>query len=52
MARAAKNSRKQKRAIRRWRLDKFGDDVVREEYCEAGLGFSECLAFVYVEQVA
>ena len=29
----AKNSRKQKRTIRRWRLDKFGDDVVR--YCEA-----------------
>ena len=29
----AKNSRKQKRTIRRWRLDKFGDDVVREKYC-------------------
>ena len=25
----------QKRTIRRWRLDKFGDDVVREKYCEA-----------------
>ena len=35
LGRTAKNSRKQKRTIRRWRLDKFGDDVVREEYCEA-----------------
>ena len=24
-----------KRTTRRWRLDKFGDDVVREKYCEA-----------------
>ena len=29
----AKSSRKQKRTIRRWCLDKFGDDVVREKYC-------------------
>ena len=35
LGRTAKNSRKQKRTIRRWRLDKFGDDVVREKYCEA-----------------
>ena len=27
----AQNSRKQKR---QWRLDKFGDDVVRGKYCE------------------
>ena len=32
LGRTAKNSRKQKRTIRRWRLDKFGDDVVREKY--------------------
>ena len=32
LGRTAKN---QKRTIRRWRLDKFGDDVVREKYCEA-----------------
>ena len=24
-----------KRTTRRWRLYKFGDDVVREKYCEA-----------------
>ena len=35
MARTAKISRKQKRTIRWWRLDKFGDDVAREKYCEA-----------------
>ena len=35
LGRIAKNSRKQKHTIRRWRLDKFGDDVVREKYCEA-----------------
>ena len=35
LGRTAKNSRKQKRTIRRWCLDKFGDDVVREMYCEA-----------------
>ena len=28
-------ARKQKCTIRRWRLDKFGDNVVREKYCEA-----------------
>ena len=32
LGRTAKNSRKQKRTIRRWRLDKFGDDVVREKH--------------------
>ena len=32
MGRTAKNCRKQKRTIR---LVKFGDDVVREKYCEA-----------------
>ena len=32
LGRTAKNSR---RTIRRRRLDKFGDDVVREKYCEA-----------------
>ena len=32
LGRTAKNSRKQKRTIRQWRLDKFGDDVVREKY--------------------
>ena len=31
----AKKSRKQNRTIRWWRLDKIGDDVVREKYCEA-----------------
>ena len=31
LGRTAKNSRKQKRTIRRWRLDKFGDDVVRKK---------------------
>ena len=35
LGRTAKNSRKQKRTIRRWRFDKFGDDVVRQKYCEA-----------------
>ena len=35
LGRTAKNYRKQKRTIRRWCLDKFGDDVVREKYCEA-----------------
>ena len=35
LGRTAKNSRKQKCTILRWRLDKFGDDVVREKYCEA-----------------
>ena len=35
LGRTAKISRKQKRTIRRWRLDKFGDDVARESYCEA-----------------
>ena len=34
LGRTAKYSRKQKRTIRRWRLGKFGDDVVREKYCE------------------
>ena len=33
--RTAKNSRKQKHTIRRWPLDRFGDDIVREKYCEA-----------------
>ena len=37
LGRTAKNSRKQKRTIRRWRLDKFGDDVVREK-CITGRG--------------
>ena len=32
LGRTAKNSRKQKRTIRRWRLDKLGDDVVREKH--------------------
>ena len=32
LGRTAKNSRKQKRTIRRWRLDKFGYGVVREKY--------------------
>ena len=31
LGRTAKNSRKQKCTIRRRRLDKFGDDVVREK---------------------
>ena len=35
LGRIATNSRKQKCTIRRWRLDKFGDNVVRENYCEA-----------------
>ena len=35
LGRTAKISRKQKRTIRRWCLDKFGDDVARESYCEA-----------------
>ena len=42
LGRIAKNSRKQKRTIRRWRLDKFGDDVVREKALQAEVeAFSE-----------
>ena len=42
LGRIAKNSGKQKRTIRRWRLDKFGDDVVREKALQAEVeAFSE-----------
>ena len=45
LGREAKNSKKGKRVIRRWRLDRFGDDEVKLRY-ENGLraevhGFSE-----------
>ena len=45
LVRAAKNSKKGKRVIRRWRLDRFGDDEVKLRY-QNGLraevhGFSE-----------
>ena len=45
LGRAAKNSKKGKRVIRRWRLDRFGDDEVKLRY-QNGLraevhGFSE-----------
>ena len=32
LGRAAKNSKKGKRVIRRWRLDRFGDDEVKLRY--------------------
>ena len=45
LGRTAKNSKKGKRVIRRWRLDRFGDDEVKLRY-QNGLraevhGFSE-----------
>ena len=47
LGRAAKNSKKGKRVIRRWRLDRFGDDEVKLRY-QNGLraevhGFSESI---------
>ena len=47
LGRAAKNSKKRKRVIRRWRLDRFGDDEVKLKY-QNGLmaevyGFSESI---------
>ena len=47
LGRAAKNSKKGKRVIRRWRLDRFGDDEVKLRY-QSGLraevhGFSESI---------